>query len=299
MRPRAGRVAALRLGAGARWYVKKTARRGVALASFASGSLLVRDAAATGPRLRAITYHRFGDVPADPYCVSPVAFAAQMRWLAERGLLVSLDDVQGFVAGHKELRPNSVLVTIDDGCRSLHSEALPILRDYRVPAVAFVSAGLIGTTTLSEDQPEPYASWDELVELREAGVEIGSHAFDHRSLGRMDAAAAHDQAVRSRELISQRVGSTTRSFAYPFGTHADFDAATDRLLADAGYQIAFNSLHGTIRPGMAAISLPRVKIEGGEGMRMFQLACRGAMDAWRAVDDLLWRVQQSRIETRA
>ena len=92
MRPRAGRVAALRLGAGARWYVKKAARRGVALASFASGSLLVRDAAATGPRLRAITYHRFGDVPADPYCVSPVAFAAQMRWLAERGLLVSLDD---------------------------------------------------------------------------------------------------------------------------------------------------------------------------------------------------------------
>ena len=287
------------MGAGARWYVKKAARRSVALGSFLSGSLLVRDLAATTPRLRAITYHRFGDVPADPYCVSPAAFAAQMRWLADQNLLASLDDVEGFIGGQKELRPNSVLVTIDDGCQSLHREALPILRDYQIPAVAFVSAGLVGAPTISIDHPEPYATWDELGQLRDAGVEIGSHAFDHRSLGRMDAEAARDQAVRSRDLISQRLGSPTRSFAYPFGTHADFDAATDRLLADAGYQIAFNSLHGTIRPGMDRISLPRVKIEGGEGMLMFQLACRGAMDAWRVVDDLLWRVQQSRQETRA
>ena len=287
------------MGAGARWYVKKAARRGVALASFASGSLLVREFAALTPRLRAITYHRFGDIPADPYCVSPAIFAAQMRWLADRSLLVSLDDVQGFVAGHKELRPNSVLVTIDDGCQSLYSEALPILRDYQVPAVAFVSAGLVGASTISTDHPEPYATWDQLGQLRDAGIEIGSHAFDHRSLGRMDAVAARDQAVRSREEISQRLGSPARSFAYPFGTHADFDAATDRLLADAGYQVAFNSLHGTIRPGMQPISLPRVKIEAGEGPLMFQLACRGAMDAWRVVDDLLWRVQQNRSETRA
>ncbi len=287
------------MGAGARWYVKKAARRGVALGSFVSGSLLVRDLAATTPRLRAITYHRFGDVPADPYCVSPAAFAAQMRWLADRNLLVSLDDVQRFIAGHKELRPNAVLVTIDDGCQSLYREALPILRDYQVPAIAFVSAGLVGASTISTDHPEPYATWDELGQLRDAGVEIGSHAFDHRSLGRMDGAAARDQAVHSRELISARIGSPTRSFAYPFGTRADFDTETDRLLADAGYQIAFNSLHGAIRPGMEPISLPRVKIEGGEGLLMFQLACRGAMDVWRVVDDLLWRVQQSRSETRA
>lgn len=261
--------------------------------------MLARNLGAKAPRLRAITYHRFGDVPADPYCVSPAVFAEQMRWLAERRLCVSLGDVQGFVAGQKQLPPNAVLVTIDDGCQSLFSEALPILRDYHVPAVAFVSAGLIGASTISTDHPEPYATWDELAQLRDAGVEIGSHAFDHRSLGRMDAAAARDQAVRSRALISERLGLPTRSFAYPFGTHADFDAATDQLLADAGYQIAFNSLHGTIRPGMPMISLPRVKIEGGEGMVMFRLACSGAMDAWRVVDDLLWRVQQSRSETRA
>jgi peptidoglycan/xylan/chitin deacetylase (PgdA/CDA1 family) len=269
------------------------------MASWASGSLVVRDVLGTRPRVRALTYHRFGDAPGDPWCVATSAFARQMRWLAERGLLVSLDDVRGFVAGAASPPHNAVLVTIDDGCRSLLTEALPVLREFAVPAVAYVSAGLVGADAVAADHAEPYASWDELAKLRDAGIEIGSHAFDHRSLARMSGAEALDQALRSREEIGTRLGAPPRSFAYPFGTYADFDVRTDRLLAEAGYEIAFHSVHGTIRSGMAPISLPRVKIEGGEGQRMFELASRGAMDAWRIVDELVPRLARARSETHA
>jgi hypothetical protein len=47
------------------------------------------------------------------------------------------------------------------------------------------------------------------------------------------------------------------------------------------------------------VSLPRIKIEGGDGARLFRLAADGAMDAWRAVDLLVWRAQQVRTETSA
>jgi peptidoglycan/xylan/chitin deacetylase (PgdA/CDA1 family) len=207
--------------------------------------------------------------------------------------------VCAFVAGRKPLAPGAVLVTIDDGCRSLLTHALPILREHRVPAVAFVSAGLVGAAAVATDHAEPYATWDELARVHEAGVEIGSHAFDHRSLGRMSDAEARDQALRSRAEIGARIGAPARSFAYPFGTRADFDARTDRLLAEAGYEIAFHSVHGAIRPHMPAISLPRVKIEGGEGLRMVQLASDGAMDGWRIVDELRGRLVRRRSETHA
>jgi peptidoglycan/xylan/chitin deacetylase (PgdA/CDA1 family) len=249
--------------------------------------------------VRALTYHRFGATATDPWCVATGEFDAQMRWLAEQRRLVSLDDVRDFVAGRKALPADAVLVTIDDGCRSLHTHALPILREYRVPAVAFVSAGLVGARAVATDHCEPYATWDELARVREAGVEIGSHAYDHRSLGRMSDAEARDQALRSRAEIGARIGAPARSFAYPFGTRADFDARTDRVLAESGYEIAFHSVHGAIRPHMPAISLPRVKIEGGEGLRMVQLASDGAMDGWRLVDELRGRLVRRRSETRA
>ncbi|MBK7151881.1 MAG: hypothetical protein IPH72_09000 [Sandaracinaceae bacterium] len=47
---------------------------------------------------------------------------------------------------------------------------------------------------------------------------------------------------------------------------------------------------------MDPISLPRVKIEGGEPLPMFALQSRGALDAWRVVDQNLYRLQRVRQE---
>ena len=86
-----------------RWVVKKAARVAMVVGSFISGSLALRKLAGRGPTIRVLTYHRFGDAVRDPWCVSAAAFEEQMRWLAERKLAVSLDDVERFVRGEIEL----------------------------------------------------------------------------------------------------------------------------------------------------------------------------------------------------
>ncbi len=277
---------------GTRWLVKKAARHGMALGSLATGSLLARAALAQRPRVRALTYHRIADEPRDPFCVAPEAFEAQMRELAERRLAISLDRLRRFVAGEELLPDGACVVTIDDGCASTLTEALPVLRRWGVPAVAFVTASLVGSAVR---YPEPYMGWDELAALLDSGLfAIGSHAHTHRSLGALDPAHVRDEAARSKAILEDALGIEITSFAYPFGMRADFSAATDRALADAGYAIAFNSMHGTIRAGDDPISLPRVKVEGGEPLWMFELLRAGAMDPWRAVDAALPVVSRGR-----
>lgn len=281
----------------ARWYVKKAARHGVALTSWMSGAGLSRSPLSVfvGPRVRALTYHRIGREPREPFCVLPEVFEAHVAALAAEGLAASLDDVRGFVAGRTALPDGACLVTIDDGCESTLSEALPILERHGVPAVAFVSASLVGS--LLDALPERYLGWDELRALSASGlIEVGSHACTHRSLGLMPPEEARDEARRSKEQIEDQLGRACVAFAYPFGTRSDFDAVTERGLADAGYAIAFNSMHGAIRAGADPISLPRIKVEGGEGALMFDLLRRGAMDAWRVVDHTLFRLQRVREE---
>lgn len=280
----------------ARWWVKKAARGGVAVGSWAGGARFLRRPLAPGrARARVLTYHRIADVPQDPFSVSPADFEAQVLWLKERGLAISLDDLRRFVAGQQELPDHACLITIDDGMLSTLTEALPILARHGVPAVAFVSAGLIGA--VYDELPERYLSWDELRELAASEVvEVGSHAYTHRSLGLMGEDEARDEARRSRDTLMQELQREVQSFAYPFGTFTDFSSSTDRGLADAGYRICFNSMHGAIAEGMDPISLPRIKVEGGEGLWMFALLCRGAMDGWRVVDRNLWRLQRVRRE---
>jgi peptidoglycan/xylan/chitin deacetylase (PgdA/CDA1 family) len=281
-----------------RWYVKKAARGGMAFGVWGSGALRAAQVISSGPRIRVLTYHRFGHERREAFCVSPSDFELQMAWLSSHGLAVSLEDVIEFAHGRRPLRDKSVLVTIDDGCVSTLDIALPILQKFRVPAVAFVTSSLIGMGELG--LPERYMDWDELRACAKGGLTIGSHAYSHRSLGQMPLEDARNEARRSREKLEEELGQRVTSFAYPFGTHGDFNAATDRELMEAGYEVAFNSQHGAVRFGChrdgAKISLPRIKVEGGEPLLMFRLLVKGAMDPWRAIDRNLWRFQRARKE---
>lgn len=283
-----------------RWYLKKAARKGLATTAWASGWLAAGESIVTAGRVRVLTYHRLGDSAYDPFCVSPGVFETQMRYLAEGGLAVSLGDLEAFLAGQRDLPDGAVLVTVDDGFRSVYTQMFPVLKKYAVPAVAYITPSLIGEGTRrgtsggsSAADPEEYLTWDELHRLVDGGVAIGSHGWTHRSLGRMALADARREAVRSREVLRQRLGCPASSFAYPYGTRADFSAATAGVLAEAGYTTALTSQHGAITADADPLALPRIKVEAGEGPWFFRLLCRGAMDGWRWVDQALWRVQHS------
>lgn len=279
--------------AGLRWYLKKAARTSVMFGSWGCGSLAVRHRMARS--VRVLTYHRFGADAFDPFCVHPRDFEQQMELLAREERAINLTQLLACISGEQELPRDACLVTIDDGMLSTATEALPILSRWSVPAVAFVSASLVGRP--QGEAPERYLDWDELRELAASGViEIGSHSFTHRSLGLMSEDEAAAEISQSRARLREELSGDIRSFAYPFGTRTDFSPATEAMLADTGFSIAFHSLHGAIRKGMNAMSLPRVKVEGGESLMQFDLVSRGGTDAWRAIDATLWRLQRVRTE---
>lgn len=273
-----------------RWAVKKTARMAMVLGSFVTGSLALRRLAGRGPTIRVITYHRFGEAVRDPWCVSAAAFEAQMRWLAERGLAVSLDQVERFVRGEIDLPDGSVLVTMDDGFSSVLHIAAPIMQRYGIPSVAYITTSHMGTVNVSG---EPYLTWDEVARLPAAGVTVGSHAHTHRSIAKLTAEQVREEGRVSRQLLEQHVGLPVKSFAYPFGMRTDESDMTARVLTECGYDSIFIAQHGTLRSAANTLArLPRVKVEGGEPMWMFKLLCRGGMDAWKLFDDTLWKLQR-------
>jgi len=278
------------LSAHVRWHLKKGARRTVAAVSSGCRGVATRRQTS----VRVLTYHRFGDAVRDPFSVRADDFEQQMRWLAEQQLAVSLADLEAFIAGRRALKDGAVLVTIDDGAPSVHTRAFPILRRHGIPAVLFVPAGELGTNVAAadaNDAPDARMTREHLIELARNGVTIGSHAFTHHSLGRMTPEAARDQAVRSRAALEDLLGVGVTSFAYPFGTRADYNDTTAAVLREAGYTTAFTSQHGAITPGSDVLMLPRVKVEGGEGLWMFRSLARGGLDGWRWVDRTLWRMQ--------
>ena len=97
----------------------------------------------------------------------PASFRRQLDHLVAVARPVSLEEVVDAVRLRRPLPPRAVLVTFDDGHRSLLDAGLPLLRERGVPAVAFVVAGLLDTRT-------PFW-WTEVEQLLARGGRAGSH----------------------------------------------------------------------------------------------------------------------------
>ncbi len=95
-----------------------------------------------------LTYHHVAEAddtsPYDPGVAdaTPDQFRRQMELLARHGTPIGIDELIGALDG-APLPKNPVMVTFDDGYRSCHDVALPILRAVGVRATFFVATSFI------------------------------------------------------------------------------------------------------------------------------------------------------------
>jgi peptidoglycan/xylan/chitin deacetylase (PgdA/CDA1 family) len=95
-------------------------------------------------------------------------FERQLQYLCRAMRPVSLEDVLDAMAGRRDLPHRAVLVSFDDGPRSVVDLALPMMRERGVPGIAFVIAGLL-------DTDKPYW-WTEVRDLVTDGATSNRYA---------------------------------------------------------------------------------------------------------------------------
>lgn len=97
--------------------------------------------------LLVLTYHRVDARGSDDtlydglISASPEDFQSQMRWLARRYAVVSIDDVLATRRRAKPLPVGAVLLTFDDAYQDFAEHAWPVMRRLGVPATLFVPTG--------------------------------------------------------------------------------------------------------------------------------------------------------------
>ena len=90
-----------------------------------------------------LLYHRVNDLHDPFFCGTPPAvFERQMEYLAKHFRPCSLDTALDELA-RKDVPPNSIVVTFDDGYKDNFLHAFPILRKFGIPATIFLATGAI------------------------------------------------------------------------------------------------------------------------------------------------------------
>ncbi len=209
---------------------------------------------------------------ADRYAVSTANFAAHLDWLRTHGYHpVSVQQVLAARAGQVTLPTRPVLLTFDDGLRSVYTRVFPLLRAYGYPALV---APVTAWVELPPGQVVPYGprdytaadfvTWAQLREMQDSGlVEIGSHSQDlHRGVpgnpyGNQTPAAVtrewrgqqgyEDEAqyrariqrdlATSSTTLKTHLGRAPRVIVWPY---AAYNRATNDIAAALGMTLSFD-----------------------------------------------------------
>ena len=108
----------------------------------------------------------------------------------------------------------------------------------------FVVSGSVGRTAGWNDESAPLLSASELVDLREAGIFIGSHSRSHRRLSWLAQEEIRHEVGGSREDLEQLLGAPVRFFCYP---NYDLDARVLAAVSEANYARAAGGRSGALR----------------------------------------------------
>jgi peptidoglycan/xylan/chitin deacetylase (PgdA/CDA1 family) len=112
-------------------------------------------------------------------------------------------------------------------------------------------------------------TWDQVREMANAGMTIGSHTVSHQILAKAIPEQVDEELVSSRLKIEKETGRPCWCFAYPNGERSDFRVSDQVALKAAGYTCAFTQTAGFISMETDHYALPRIPIPGSSDIRAF------------------------------
>jgi peptidoglycan/xylan/chitin deacetylase (PgdA/CDA1 family) len=226
-----------------------------------------------GVRVSILGYHDFSETqPETAMRIRTSKFRKQMETIRQLGItVISLEEFAAWKRGEKQIPEKSILLTLDDGWKSVYTDAFPILKEFGYPYTLFLYKNYVDGGGKALTTPM-------IQELVKAGATIGSHSVSHpypvtiKSF-RKKGPDPYDAFLRkemgeSKRFLESKFSVKTTTFSYPGGF---FTEEMIPLGKEFGYSYLFTVLPGKVKRANPDETLPRYMILGNYD-KIFELA---------------------------
>lgn len=205
-----------------------------------------------------LLYHRFGPVAVDSMTVTTAVFESHLEYLGANGYtVIPLRQLTAYMAGGAPPLPaRAVVITADDGHKSVYTDMFPLIKRYRIPVTLFIYPSAISNAKYA-------MTWQQLREMQDSGlVDIQSHTYWHPNFKKEKKRLSGDdyekfvqmQMSKSKTVLEQKLGGHVDMLAWPFGLYDDELIGKARQL---GYIAAFTMERRPARRPENLMALPR------------------------------------------
>lgn len=171
-------------------------------------------------RVAVLGYHNFSNTKTvTEMRMRTSEFCCQMQYIRDAGLsVITMEDFLQWLRGERLLPERCVLITLDDGWKSVYTDAFPVLRAYGYPFTLFLYTRYIQVQGDSLTKAQ-------LAEMEGQGATIGSHSTNHlypKSWRRCErdpesyAQLVQREIIASQGVLKEMAGNCS-TYCYPGG----------------------------------------------------------------------------------
>ena len=214
-----------------------------------------------------LMYHRFGESNYPSTNVTLEQFESHLVEIRQGGYtVIPLPALVKAVRDGQPLAEKTIAISIDDAFLSVYRDAWPRFKKAGIPFSLFVATDPV------DKRAGGYMSWDQIRELRDGGVTIGSQTATHPHMPMMSADRNKAELDSSNERFRKELGSVPTLIAYPYG---EYSLAVGKVARDAGFVAGFGQHSGVVNSKSDFFYLPRFAFNESFGdIRRFRMAAR-------------------------
>ncbi len=218
-----------------------------------------------------LLYHRFGPVAADGMTTTTQVFQSHLEYLKAKGYsVIPLRQLVNYYL-HKgpPPPPKSVVITVDDGHKTVYTEMFPLVKKYRIPVTLLIYPSAISNASYA-------MTWEQLKELQKTGLfDMQGHTYWHpnfKTERKRLSPAEYEKAVdmqlnKSKTKLERELGTKIDILAWPFGIYDDFLISK---ASQAGYIATLTLEAHAACSSDNAMKLPRYLLTNANRGRAFE-----------------------------
>ena len=190
-------------------------------------------------RVAVLGYHNFSNTKAKTEMrMRTSEFCRQMQYIRDAGLsVITMEDFLEWRFGTRQLPERCVLITLDDGWKSVYTDAYPVMRAYGYPFTLFLYTSYVQVQgdSLTKEQ---------IQEMMANGATIGSHSSNHlyprmwkryKQDSEQYSQQVQEEITASGEKLKEWFGNCS-TYCYPGGYHTP---PMEEALENGSYRAAF------------------------------------------------------------
>lgn len=204
-------------------------------------------------------------------------FKKQIEFLLKDFNFITLENLYDYLTGEIKLSKPSVVLTFDDGYKSL-IKITDFLEAKKITPTVFLVADSAKADIGELGTKEPLLSDKDISKLIGKGWGIGCHSLTHRNFSNLTPDEINREVLLPKRKLERSFGVQINYFAYPRGK---YDNQTSVSIKEAGYKMALSMDDGVVDKNVNIYAVPKIAVNRSHDFWEFKTIYSPSVIAFR------------------